>query len=180
MRENEGMNFRTFFAWAIVAWIVVVQPLQADPQPLPKMQAESLSGHEVVLPLATAGHPAVIVIGFSHSSSKTMEHWDREIGAQVTAKPGVPLYNVAVIQDAPKFVRGMITHSIKALVPAAGQDRFLTVVQGEEELKKAVNFSSVADVYVLVLDASGNIVFNTHGEPSETAKKQLIDQIKDN
>jgi hypothetical protein len=109
-----------------------------------------------------------------------MEHWDKEIGAQVTAKPGVPLYNIAVIQDAPKFVRGMITHSMKALVPAAGQDRFLTVVQGEEELKKAVNFSSVADVYVLVLDASGNIVFTTRGEPSEIAKKQLIEQIKGN
>jgi predicted transcriptional regulator len=72
----------------------------------------------------------------------------------------------------------MITHGIKALVPAAGQDRFLTVVQGEEELKKAVNFSSEADVYVVVLDSSGNIVFNTRGEPSEISKKQVIDQIK--
>jgi predicted transcriptional regulator len=74
----------------------------------------------------------------------------------------------------------MITHGMRALVPVAGQDRFLTVVRGEEELKKAVNFSADADTYIVVLDAAGNIVFYTHGEPSETSKKQVIDRIKDN
>jgi hypothetical protein len=172
------MTLRTLFAWAAPVFLTMTLPLNAGNQQMPKTMAESLSGHEVILPSATAGHSAVIIIGFSHGSSKTMEHWDKEIGAQVSAQPGVPLYNIAVIQDAPKFVRGMITHGIKALVPAAGQDRFLTVVQGEEELKKAVNFSSEADVYVVVLDSSGNIVFNTRGEPSEISKKQVIDQIK--
>jgi len=151
----------------------------ADPMPMPMTQAQSLSGHVLTLPAAVAGHPAVIVIGFTQGSQRAMERWDKEIGAQVTAKPGVPLYNIAVIQDAPKFVRGMIKGSMKALVPAAGQDRFLTVVQGQDELKKAVDFSAGGDAYVVVLDASGKIVFHTHGDPSETAKKQVIEQIKD-
>jgi len=146
---------------------------------MPMTQAQSLSGHDVTLPGAIAGHPAVIVIGFSHGSQKAMERWDKEIGAQVTAKPGVPLYNIAVIQDAPKFVRGMIKGSMKALVPAAGQDRFLTVVQGQDQLKKAVDFSLGDEAYVVVLDSAGKIVFHTHGDPSETSKKQVIDQIKD-
>lgn len=171
---------RNFLAWVALGFLAVVFPLAAEPQPMPKTEAESLSGHEVVLPLAVAGHPAVIVIGFSHSSSKTMERWDKQIGAEITARAGVPLYNMAVIQDAPKFVRGMITHGMKAVVPAAGQDRFLTVVQGEEELKKAVNFSAGADTYIVVLDAAGNIVFLTRGEPSEISKRQLLEQIKDN
>jgi hypothetical protein len=126
------------------------------------------------------GHPAVIVIGFSRGSQKAMERWDKEIGAQVTARPGVPLYNIAVIQDAPKFIRGIITRSMKVLVPSAGQDRFLTVVQGQDELKKVVEFSASEEAYVVVLDASGRIVFRTHGNPSELAKKQVIDQIKEN
>jgi len=147
--------------------------------PMPMTQAQSLSGHTLTLPEAVAGHPAVIVIGFTQSSQRAMERWDKEIGAQVTAKPGVPLYNIAVIQDAPRFVRGMIKGSMKALVPAAGQDRFLTVVQGQDELKKAVDFSVGGDAYVVVLDASGKIVFHTHGDPSESAKKQVIEQIKD-
>ena len=154
--------------------------LPAEALLMPQTLAQSLSGHEVVLPRSIVGHPAVIVIGFSQGSQRAMEHWDKEIGAQVTATPGVPLYNIAVIQDAPRFVRGMITHSMRALVPAAGQDRFLTVVQGQEELKKAVNFSATNEAYVVVLDASGKIVFYTHGEPSEAAKKQVIDQIKAN
>jgi|GEM_PF-4296613 len=154
--------------------------LWAESQLMPNTQAQSLSGHEVIFPSATAGHAAVIVIGFSQWSSRAMEHWDKEIGAEVTAKPGVPLYNVAVIQDAPKFVRGMITHSMRALVPVAGQDRFLTVVQGQAELKKAVNFSASNEAYVVVLDPDGKIVFYTHGEPSESNKKQVIAQIKTN
>ena len=174
------MHLRTILISALTVCLAPVLRLGAEPLPMPQTSAQSLSGHEVLLPAATAGHAAVIVIGFSHGSQRSMERWDKEIGAQVTAKPGVPLYNIAVIQDAPKFVRGMITHSIKAVVPSAGQDRFLTVVQGEEQLKKAVNFSSSDEAYVVVLDPVGNIVFYTHGEPSEISKKQVIDQIKVN
>jgi hypothetical protein len=179
LRQNEFMHFRNVLA--IVAFFSVsdIAQLRADPRPMPTTQAQSLSGHEVILPSATTGHQAVIVIGFSHGSQKLMERWDKEIGAQVNAKPGVPLYNIAVLQDAPKLIRGMITHSMKALVPSAGQDHFLTVVEGQDELKKAVDFSDHDEAYVVVLDAAGKIVFHTHGEPSEAAKKQVIDQLKD-
>jgi len=173
------MFLRPFFTLIMFSALPGAGRLAAEPQPMPMTQAQSLSGHDVTLPGAIAGHPAVIVIGFSHGSQKAMERWDKEIGAQVTAKPGVPLYNIAVIQDAPKFVRGMIKGSMKALVPAAGQDRFLTVVQGQDQLKKAVDFSLGDEAYVVVLDSAGKIVFHTHGDPSETSKKQVIDQIKD-
>jgi hypothetical protein len=173
------MHARNCFAFIISFVVAGAGLLLADSMPMPTTQAQSLSGHEVTLPTAVAGHPAVIVIGFTQGSQRAMERWDKEIGAQVTAKPGVPLYNIAVIQDAPRFVRGMIKGSMKVLVPAAGQDRFLTVVQGQDELKKAVDFSAGGDAYVVVLDAAGKIVFRTHGDPSESAKKQVIEQIKD-
>jgi len=173
------MHVRNRFAFVSGLTLAVAGLLMADSLPMPTTQAQSLSGHEVTLPTAVAGHSAVIVIGFTQGSQRAMERWDKEIGAQVTAKPGVPLYNIAVIQDAPRFVRGMIKGSMKALVPAAGKDRFLTVVEGQDELKKAVDFSAASDAYVVVLDASGKIVFHTHGDPSESAKKQVIEQIKE-
>ena len=174
------MRWRIFSAVLTLISLPGAAQLAAEPQPMPTTQGQSLSRHDVLLPMATAGHAAVIVIGFSYGSQKAMEEWDKEIGAQVKAKNDVPLYNVAVIQDAPKFVRGMILHGMRALVPAAGQDHFLTVVEGQDELKKAVDFSASEDAYIVVLNASGKIVFHTHGEPSEMAKKQVIDEIKDN
>jgi hypothetical protein len=173
------MLFRHPFSFAFIFALASCGLITADQRAMPMTQAQSLSGHTLTLPDAIAGHPAVIVIGFTQGSQRAMERWDKEIGAQVTARPGVPLYNIAVIQDAPKFVRGMIKGSMKVLVPAAGQDNFLTVVQGQEELKKAVDFAAGGEAYVVVLDASGKIVFHTHGDPSETAKKQVIEQIKD-
>jgi hypothetical protein len=174
------MCFRTSFVRVTIYLLCSVARLSADLQAMPKTECQSLSGHAVVLPEAAAGHQAVIVIGFSHGSQKAMERWDKEIGAQVQAKADVPLYNLAVIQDAPRFVRGMITHSMKALVPAAGQDHFLTAVEGQEELKKAVGFSASDAAYIVVIDASGKIIFHTHGDPSENAKKQVIEQLKNN
>ncbi len=173
------MTLRTLVFVVLIASFPGLGYVTGEPQPMPITDAQSLSGHELTLPSAIAGHPAVIVIGFSHGSQRAMERWDKEIGAQVTAKPGVPLYNIAVLQDAPKFVRGMIKGSMKALVPAAGQDWFLTVVQGEEELKKAVDFSATDEAYVVVLNSSGKIVFHTHGDPSESAKREVIAQIKE-
>ncbi len=173
------MSVRIRLFLLILPALISAGLLQCATTPMPMTQAQSLSGHEVVLPKAVAGHPSVIVIGFTAGSQKAMERWDKEIGAQVTANPDVPLYNIAVIQAAPKFVRGMIRGSMKALVPTAGQDRFLTVVQGQDELKKAVDFSSADEAYVVVLDSAGRIVFHTHGDPSEIAKKQVIEQIKE-
>ena len=82
-----------------------------------------------------------------------------------------------MLEDAPRFVRGMIVHSMKGATPAR-QDHFLVVVKGEAELKKAASFAEADDAYVLLLDGAGQIRWRTHGAVSNAALKQLREQVE--
>jgi hypothetical protein len=147
-------------------------------QQCPTISGQTLSGHPVTLPTATAGHPAILFVGFSHASQKAVEGWSRQVAAQLkTTHPEVERFDIAVIQDAPRLVRGMITHSMKGSVPVAEHDHFLTVTQGEEELKKAADYSAGDDAYVMLIDGAGKITWHTHGDVSDAALKQLAEQV---
>jgi hypothetical protein len=172
-----GVRYIDFVArFGFVFFLVLVSTAVA--QQCPAISGQTLSGHPVTLPAATAGHPAILFVGFSHSSQKAVEGWSRQVAAQLkTTHPEVERFDIAVIQDAPRLVRGMITHGMKGSVPASEHDHFLTVTQGEDELKKAVDFSASDDAYVILLDPTGKITWHTHGDVSDAALKQLAEQV---
>jgi len=138
---------------------------------LPKTAGESLAGQEVILPDSLKGHNAVVIVGFSKSSQNGVKAWETRAHKQLG--DGFDVYQVAVLEDAPRFVRGMITHAMKGSTPAAQQDHFLVVVKGEAELKKAAAFSAADDPYLFLLDSNGEIHWRTHGEVSDGALKEL-------
>jgi hypothetical protein len=48
---------------------------------------------------------------------------------------------VAVLEDVPGFIRGMVTSGIRRGIPPAEQDRFVTLFRGEADLKRFVAYS---------------------------------------
>jgi hypothetical protein len=144
-------------------------------EPLPKTASESLAGQQVTLPDSFKGHPALVVVGFSKSSQTGVKEWEGRAHRQLGESFDV--YQVAVLEDAPRFVRGMIVHAMKGSTPSARQDHFLVVVKGEAELKKAAAFSEADDAYVLLLDGAGVIRWRTHGAVSDAALQELQEQL---
>jgi hypothetical protein len=145
---------------------------------LPKTESESLAGQRVTLPDSLKGRSALVIVGFSKSSQTAIKEWDTR--ARKELGDAFDIYQVAVLEDAPRFVRGMITHAIKESVPAALQGHFLVVVKGEAELKKASAFSEADDAYVLLVDGAGEIRWRTHGAVNEAALKALREQVRKN
>jgi predicted transcriptional regulator len=142
---------------------------------IPKTASESLAGDSVTLPDSIRGHVSVVIVGFSKSSQDAVKAWDVAARKQLGA---TDVYQVAVLEDAPSFVRGMIKHAMKGSTPADRQGHFLVVVKGEAELKKAAGFAEANDPYVLLLDGSGEIRWRTHGAVSDAALKELADKVQ--
>jgi hypothetical protein len=143
---------------------------------IPKTAAESLAGQQLTLPDSVKGHPAVVIVGFSKSSQLTVKEWDKRVRQQLGA--GFDVYQVAVLEDAPSFVRGMIKHAMKGSTPADRQSHFLVVVKGEAELKKTAGYSEADEAYVMLLDAGGEIRWRTHGSANEAALKELAEKLR--
>jgi hypothetical protein len=153
--------FASFPAWA---------------EQLPKTAAESLAGQSLTLPDLFKGHASVVIVGFSKNSESAAKEWGTRVRKQLG--DAFEVYQVAVLEDAPSFIRGAITHSMKSSTPADRQSHFLVVVKGEAELKKAAAYSEADTAYLLLLDSAGEIRWRAHGAANDAALKELSDKVQ--
>ena len=131
-------------------------------QQFPRLQEENLAGQQVVLPDAAAGKIAVLVLGFSHASSTPTGAWMKRSSAEFGKNPSFALYELAVIEDAPRFIRGMIISGMKKCIPEDERPFVVPVVHEEAALKTLVGYKEEDYAYIVLLDRGGRVVYQTH------------------
>ncbi len=154
--------------------------LAASAQTVPTTEFESLAGSKLTLP-AAAGHAALFIVGFSHASSKPTSAWDKEL-AKGCAETGTTCYTVAVVQDVPRFVRGMVVSGIRSGIPKDKRATFLVLQHDEDVWKKLCGFSDADGAYLLLVSRDGRIVWKWAGPPEAaslaTARERLREAAK--
>lgn len=133
----------------------------------PRIEGDNLLNQKTALPDAAAGHVSLVVIGFSHASQNETKAW------AVRVQHDLPTYSIAVLEDAPRLVRGMAIHGMKGSVPEDQRGNFVVVVRNEKELKQAAGFDQPNDAYVLLLDKDGAIQWKFHGQVTDAAVEEL-------
>ena len=159
-------------AVALPCWGVLAQSL-------PATEGETLSGKPTTLARDVSGKPAVVVIGFSKASSSETAAWGKRLKGD-PGLAGMPVYQVAVLEDVPKLVRGMVKSSIRGSVPVAAQGTFVMLFHDEAQWKELAHYKNADDAYVVVLDRSGTTRFTVagavadhYGDVMEAAKRVL-------
>jgi ATP10 protein len=130
---------------------------------LPRLEGETLSKKPIVLPDAAHGKIALLVIGFSKKGGQATGAWQKQFKNDFGADQKYVVCPVAVLEDVPRFIRGMVTSGIRSSTPATEQDHFVILVHGEQDLKHFVGYSTPDDAYLLLLDAKGDIRWRGHG-----------------
>jgi hypothetical protein len=133
----------------------------------PSIEGENLLGKKLAFPEAAKGKPAVIVIGFTHASQTQTKAWGIKLA------PEFPVYSIAVLEDVPRLVRGIVSGGIKRGIPQNQRERFLLVYHGEKELKQAVRFQQPDDAYLAVIDRDGAIRWRFHGPVTDSTVQEL-------
>jgi hypothetical protein len=135
----------------------------ASAQQLQRLQEENLAGQQIVLPDAAAGKVAVLVFGFSRASQYSTDAWMRHLRKEFGKNSGVLLYQLPVLEDAPRLIRGMITSGMKRGVPEGERSTFVPVMHNEADLKRLVGYKEADDAYLVVLDRTGKVAYQAHG-----------------
>ncbi|MDQ2842364.1 MAG: hypothetical protein M3Y72_15235 [Acidobacteriota bacterium] len=148
---------------------------QSALDPFPQVTGESLSGKPLSLP---AGNAVILCIGFSHSSQSHLKDWVDQARKRFNNDPHIAIYSIAVLEDAPRFVRPMAVHGMKNDTPVDERDRFIVVYSNEKALKHAVRFVSPSDAYIVLLDRAGNIAWHFHGDASQNAMTELSNRVR--
>ena len=163
--------------YAFPAVLLILLSVPVFGETLPRIEGENLLGQKVTLPDASTGHPAVLVIGFSHASQNQTKAWGERLNKEFPESSGVSVYSMAVLEEVPRLVRGMASHGIKSGTPKEERARFLLLYHNEAELKMAADFSAPDDAYILLLDRSGTIRWHFHGAVTENALMQLQTEL---
>jgi len=142
-------------------------------QAFPRIEAETLAGKELTFPDTGAGNSAVVVMGFTHASQSQTMAWGRRLWSEYPAGAPVSVWSIAVLQDVPRLVRGMVSHGIRGGVPKEHYDRYLLTYRAEAELKQAAGFEQPGDACILLLDAAGNVRWRYHEPPTDAAAARL-------
>jgi hypothetical protein len=133
---------------------------------IPKIETKTVSGKPISLPTAASGKPAVLIFGFSQESDKQIEQWAKSLRAEQ-----LTVYSIPVLESVPKLIRGIVASGIRSSTEPAFRDYMAPVFSGEAALKSLVQFKEPKDAYVVLLDATGNILFKGHGAAPETFQK---------
>jgi len=150
---------------------------QSSPQ-MPRVEGESFAGRKVVLPDDAKGKVAVLVFGFTRASKGPTSAWSDKIFSEFGTQTGFELYQLPVLEDVPRLIRGMVISGIKKGVQGNMRDHFVPVLQGESELKKLVSYKESDDAYLAILDPSGQIAQQMHGPFRDAAYETLRKEVQ--
>lgn len=160
-----------FLLFAFSAWAQATELMQ-------HIEGENLSGHKVVLPDDASGKVAVLVFGFTKASKEPTGVWADKILAEFAGRSGFELYQLPVLEDVPRFIRGMVISSMKKGVKANMREHFVPILQREAELKKVVSYKEPDDAYLVVLNPAGLITRQLHGPYSGSAFEELRGELQ--
>ena len=173
-----GMLRKRFFHFICCLALLTLGGAQ-DIARMPTIEGESFAGQRVVLPDAAAGKVAVLVLGFTKASKGPTSAWANKLLADFGTRREFVLYQLPVLEDVPRFVRGMVIGSIKKGVPEDRRDHFVPILQKEAELKKFVHYHEADDAYVVVLGRSGESLAIGHGSvPSDGDYEGVRNEIE--
>jgi hypothetical protein len=158
---------------------LLISAVAQDAARMPTIEGESFAGQRVILPDAAARKVAVLVLGFTKASKSPTTAWANKLLADFGTRQEFVLYQLPVLEDVPRFVRGMVISGIKKGVPEDKRDHFVPILQEEAELKKFVHYTEADDAYVVVLGRSGETLALSHGNaPSDANYAQVRNTIE--
>ena len=172
---------KTYSCALIVLASYFLLPISAFAQnstEMPTIEGETLAGHAIKLPEAASGKVGALVFGFSKASKAPTSAWGKKISEDFSSQPAFVLYQLPVLEDVPRIIRGMVISGIRKDVPENRRDHFIPVLHNEAQLKTLVGYKEPDDAYIVILDREGKIVAQTHGLVNDTCYSELRGKIE--
>ena len=159
------------FAWPCIlgsaTLLVLSATAQAPVNRIPDIHSTDLTGKRVDLPAMLGQRAAVLVVGFSRESRDEATAWGTRLARDFGSSPDVAYYELAMLEDVPKLLRGLVLRSISRSVSERGKPHLLPLTSEEARWKAVTHFGNANDAYVLIVDSKGAVRWQAAGEPTE-------------
>lgn len=138
---------------------------------VPSLPVETLAGASFEVPSAWPARPVLLVVGFSRVSADACRAWSERL--RTSGLRGLEVYQVAIIDEVPGMLRGMVASSIRKGVPTAFHGRFLLVTGQGQAWKKLADYGEPDAPYLLLFDARHTLRWHASGGLDDAAWQAL-------
>jgi hypothetical protein len=153
-----------------VALLTIVLPQArcfAQTALMPVTAGKTLAGNLIQLPEDTHGKPLVLIFGFHESAKEQGAEWGKQLMQWRNEESGFAFYQVAMLSDAPRIVRGLIVHAIRDAVPQRYRDHMLLLSSNEQLWQNVLEPKNRDLVSVVYCDSSGHILWQGVGASAD-------------
>ena len=145
--------------------------------PLPRLKANDLAGHQTSLPEDATGRVALLALGFTYDSRFAVEAWVKQFRADYGANPEVTFYEIPMIGGFGRLGKWFIDSGMRRGTPKEDHPHVITVYGGTGAWKRAVGFQARDAAYLLLLDRSGKVRWQHSGGYDEAAYQRLTTEM---
>ena len=135
------------------------------------MRGETLGKQKVDLRVKTKGRRAAFLFGFSKESQESLRPWTSRLLRESGPDERFVVYNVASLESAPFFIRGIIKGGMRNDVPAARHQYFVVITSHDKAWRSYLGYrtETAGDAYLMVLSPDGGTLFREWvGGPAES------------
>lgn len=141
-----------------------------------ELTAETLAGKRLALPKDLPDAPCVLIIGFSRASGAATREWSQKLRAHGQAGSS-RIFSALILDEAPRFVRGMIVKGMKKDIPAAQHEQYLVVTENGVGWKQLAGYTNADAAYIVLTTAAGRVIWRTSGPPTDAALQEVARRI---
>lgn len=144
---------------------------------LPVLRGEYLSGEPAVLPQDARGRTALLLFGFSYASRFNVEQWAARFRQRFDSTPGVTFYEIPMIGGMARMGKWFIDSGMRSGTPKSDYGHVITVYSGTDVWKKALGVHDDRDAFLVLIDNSGKVVWQTSGRFDEKSFQTLENAV---
>jgi hypothetical protein len=101
---------------------------------------------------------------FSKEAGEKSRQWQDHFVNGFAGDGQVTSFSVAMLSDAPRFVRGMIRSAMRRGTSPALRPRTITVTSDAKPWKQRLNLTNDKEVFLLLLNKQGQVAWVQHGD----------------
>ena len=144
---------------------------------LPELRGEFLSGEAAVLPNASSGRVALLLLGFSYDSRYAVEEWAKKFREQFDKDPRVTFYEIPMIGGMARMGKWFIDSGMRRGTPKMDYGHVITVYGGTGPWKRRVGFGDPKSPYLILIDRQGKVAWRYPGGLQATAWQSLTSEV---
>jgi len=147
--------------------------------PFPRLEGEFLTGRQAMLPDATAGKTALVLMGFTYQSRFVVEAWAEPVRKAFASRESATFFEVPVLGGLARMGKWFIDSGMRRGTPKALHENVITVWGGVDRWKALMHFSEAAqdDAYLALIGTDGRVRWLFRGPYSAQALEAMLAAI---